>query len=76
MTSQVQFGITPRQHAVLTFVRGFISERGYSPSVTEIAAAFSCSAPNITRMLGVMEKRGAVVRSERHTRSIMPASAA
>lgn len=37
-------GLTPRQLKVLTFIRGYIRQNGYSPTYDEIGATFGAKS--------------------------------
>lgn len=64
-------GLTPRQHEALRFVRGFMTEHGYSPSTDEIKDALRLrSKSNVHRLLGCLEERGAIRRMPKCARSI------
>jgi DNA-binding MarR family transcriptional regulator len=53
--------LTARQAAILTWIRNWIAERGYSPTVREIAAAFDISSPNgVVTHLKALAKKGAI----------------
>lgn len=41
-----QFPLPPRQAAVLQFLRAFIAQHGYAPTVRETAQAFGIASPN------------------------------
>ena len=38
--------LTPRQVEILTWLAGYIAERGYSPTVRELCLAFRFGSPN------------------------------
>ena len=50
--------LTERQAAVLELVRAFIEERGYSPTVREIAAEYGCSAAGMHQHLQSLRSHG------------------
>jgi len=62
--------LTDRQAAVLQFLRDYISERGYSPSVRDVAAWFGISPHGAERHLQALEQKGAIDRTARVARSI------
>lgn len=65
--------LTKRQHEVLDFVTRFIEERGYAPSLEEIAAGVGCSSiATVHRHLANLEAKGAVRRAPNRGRSVEP----
>ena len=56
--------LTRRQREILEFLRHFLRERGYAPSLLEIGQAFSLSSSaTIHKHLSALEARGAIRRS-------------
>ena len=56
---------------VLQFVRSFIAEKGYSPSVSDIVAGCGLSSPNLAQYhLNVLEREGVLRRTPGVFRSI------
>ncbi len=56
---------------VLEFIRSFMAEKGYSPSVGDIVAGCSLSSPNLAQYhLNVLEREGLVRRTPGVFRSI------
>lgn len=75
--------LTPRQRQVLEFIEAFVRERGYSPSVRDIAARFGLvSAAGVHKHIkalvrkGYLSKEALLSRSLRVTRSLAPAEPA
>ena len=57
--------LTPRQREILEFIRRFLAERGYAPSLMEIGQAFSLtSSATVHKHLTALEARGALRRSK------------
>ena len=57
--------LTPRQREILEFIRRFLTEKGYAPSLKEIGQAFSLSSSaTIHKHLTALESRGALRRSK------------
>ena len=55
--------LTRRQREILDFIRRFLSERGYAPSLEEIGEAFSLSSPaTVHKHLQALAARGALRR--------------
>lgn len=51
--------MTPRQHELLTFIRGYIAENGYSPSLSEMQRALGLSSKSGPhRMLAALRRDG------------------
>ena len=64
-------GLTKRQHEVLDFVKGYIDEHGFGPSLRDICAFFSINGPNNARKhLDSLEKKGFIKREPRKSRAI------
>jgi repressor LexA len=61
---------TPRQTAILTFVRDYIHKNGYSPTYDEIAAEFDISKVTVFEHLSILESRGLVRRDRHKARSL------
>lgn len=56
--------LTPRQREILEYIRHFLLERGYAPSIPEIGRAFSLtSTATIHKHLRALEERGAIRRA-------------
>ena len=63
--------LTPRQREVYGFVRSKIFERGYGPTVREIASAFGIRSPNgVMCHLKALEKKGIIRREPNMSRAI------
>jgi len=63
--------LTRRQREILDFIEDFMGERGYSPSLEEIAARFGLSSvATVHKHLKALEERGAIRRGHNQSRSI------
>lgn len=63
--------LTKRQRQILDFIEDFMEERGYSPSLEEIAAEFDLSSvATVHKHLTALEERGAIRRGHNQSRSI------
>lgn len=63
--------LTPRQHELLTFIDGYIRQRGSAPDFREMADALGLkSNTGVDRMLKALEERGFVRRLRRRARAI------
>jgi repressor LexA len=65
--------LTKRQREILEFIRSFQAEKGYAPSLEEIAAHFRLSAVStVHEHLVNMSRKGALRRRGNRARSIEP----
>jgi SOS-response transcriptional repressor LexA len=65
-------GLTHRQQKLLTFIEGYIAERGASPSFAEMAAGAALkSRSGIHRILSSLEERGRIARRPGLSRSVV-----
>jgi repressor LexA len=63
--------LTPRQREILEYIRHFLLERGYAPSIPEIGRAFSLtSTATIHKHLRALEERGAIRRARGRQRFV------
>ena len=63
--------LTKRQLAVYEFLRDLIQNRGYGPTVREIAKKFKISSPNgVMCHLKALEKKGLISREPNRSRAI------
>src|SRR5262249_31592737 len=62
--------LTGRQQQILTFIQRRIQDKGYSPSVREIAAHFAVSAPTVQDHLDALRKKDYLDDSDSSHRSI------
>lgn len=63
-------GLTPRQFEVLQYVQGYQRQKGYSPTMQELADHFSVSKVTIFEHLGALEKKGWLSRAKYRARSL------
>ena len=65
--------MTKRQHDVLEFLRRFIGEHGYSPSLEEIADGVGCSSiATVHKHIANLQSKGLIRRLANRSRSIEP----
>lgn len=63
--------LTKRQHEMLTYLQGYIEDKGYAPSFEEIAAHFNYnSLATVHEHLTNLEKRGYIKRNYNESRGI------
>ena len=62
--------ITPRQTEVLEFVRSYVGQNGYSPSVRNVAEQFGMAINSAVGHLDALERKGAIARTPGVARSI------
>lgn len=63
--------LTERQRDILDYIRSFIQERGYPPSLREICARFGINGPqNAAKHLAALEKKGYLRRVAGSSRAI------
>jgi repressor LexA len=63
--------ITRRQHEVLTFIRQFVEDRGYSPSFEEIGDGLGLSSlATVHKHVSNLEQKGLLKRGYNRSRSI------
>jgi repressor LexA len=64
-------GVNSTRDRVLTFIRSFLAEKGYSPSVSDIVDGCNLSSPNLAQYhLNVLEREGVLRRQPGVFRSI------
>lgn len=60
-----------RQSEILDFIKTFIAENGYAPTVREIAkGVYLSSTSNVHRYLTALEKSGKIVREATKPRTL------
>ena len=70
-------GLTPRQRAVLAFIRESVDERGYPPSVREIAEAVGLTSPSsVAYQLKALETLGLLRKDPNRPRALVVADPA
>lgn len=70
MKVNVQMTITPKQKQVLDFIRKFIKENDYSPSLQEIARHFNKSVSTAQHFVEELENRGFLQKTGNIARGI------
>ena len=69
--------LTTRQKSVYEFIESYILQKGYGPTVREIAEAVHLSSPSTVHVhLKTLEEKGYIVRDPLKSRSISPRSPA
>ena len=65
------YGMTKKQHELVTFIDPFVAEHGYSPSFEEMKNAIGlASKSGVHRLLNGLEDRGVITRMANRSRSI------
>jgi repressor LexA len=66
-----QLRLPPRQAAVLEFLRTFVAEKGYAPTIRETAQAFGIASPNgvLVHFLA-LERKGYIRRDPQRSRAL------
>jgi SOS-response transcriptional repressors (RecA-mediated autopeptidases) len=63
--------LTPAQERALWGIRAFIAERGYAPSVRDVAAGMGYTSVNAAvGILNILERKGRIVRDASNARTI------
>src|SRR3989304_917157 len=63
--------LTQRQKEILDFLREFIRESGFPPSLREICARFGIKGPqNAAKHLDALEKKGFIKRKAAYSRGV------
>jgi repressor LexA len=74
--SMLSSPLTLRQAAVLDFLRTFVADHGYPPTIREICQRFGISSPNgVVCHLRALERVGAIRRDPNRSRAIVLTSA-
>ena len=63
-------GLTNRQREVLEFIKGFIEQHKYAPSVREIAGHFDFDLKAAQDHINALRRKGFIRRSERRSRAL------
>ncbi len=67
--------LTARQQSVYDFIESYIEQKGFGPTVREIAEAVQLSSPSTVHVhLKTLEEKGYIERDQRKSRSISLAS--
>lgn len=70
MYSSAMQGKTERQGQILKFIRDFIDENGYAPSIRETADHFNISLKGAHDHITALEHKGYIKRAYKISRSI------
>ena len=71
MPVPIKKGLTKRQGAVLAFVKDFLAERGYPPTLREVCAHLGIKGPqNAGKHLTALERKGFIKRRPHASRGI------
>ena len=62
--------LTERQELIFAFIRGYIAEKKYSPSMREIADMFGITIKGAYDHINAIEKKGYISRHRGISRSI------
>lgn len=63
--------LTPKQNAVLGYLRDYVGQKGYAPSFAEIATALGyTSFATVHEHLTTLERKGYILRSYNEVRAI------
>lgn len=62
--------LTERQQKILAFIQKFVSERGYPPTVREVARHFRIAVSSAQDHLDALKRKGAITRAESMSRSL------
>lgn len=62
--------LTPKQIELLDFIRGFLADHGYAPTLEEMADQFGISRVTIHERLRGLEERGVLKRTKYQARAI------
>ncbi len=62
--------LTPRQHEIVEFIRDYVAENDYAPTMQEIADHLGVSRPTVFEHIEALEARGALSRQALRSRGI------
>ena len=62
--------LTRRQHDIVTFIRDYIAENDYAPTMQEMADHFGVSRPTIFEHIEALQAKGALTREALKSRAI------
>ncbi|MNF56112.1 LexA repressor [compost metagenome] len=65
---------SPKQAETLQHIRDFIANKGYSPTVAELAELADVHCNAVQDRIDALERKGLICRTARVCRSIRPAS--
>ena len=61
--------LTPRQLEIVKFIRTYIAEHEYAPTMQEIADHLGVSKPTVFEHIEALEARGAITRQPARSRA-------
>ncbi len=62
--------LTPRQHDIIEFIREYVAENDYAPTMQEIADRLGVSRPTVFEHIEALEAKGAIDREPVRARGI------
>jgi len=62
--------LTPRQHEIVEFIRDYVAENDYAPTMREMADHLGVSRPTVFEHIEALEARGALSRQALRSRGI------
>ncbi|MEK7558905.1 MAG: transcriptional repressor LexA [Patescibacteria group bacterium] len=62
--------LTPKQKQILDFIKGFIEENGYPPSLAEMAKQFKKSIPTVHQLVETLKHKGFLTKETDVARGI------
>ncbi len=62
--------ITSKEKEILKFIKNFIKEKGFSPSIREIASFFNIAPKNAHKYINNLEKKGYIKKAKNISRGI------
>ncbi|MDH4566145.1 GntR family transcriptional regulator [Pseudomonas sp. BN414] len=65
---------SPKQAETLQHIRSYIKEKGYSPTVAELANLAEVNTNAVQDRLNALERKGLITRAPGTVRTIRPAS--
>ena len=63
--------LTPNQHQVLEYIKGYIAGHGYAPSCADIGASFCMTRKGAYYHVSILEKKGYIETTPKVARSII-----
>lgn len=63
--------VTTKQRAVYDYIRTYAEERGFPPTIRELAAHFKCTKSGIQEYLEVLKKKGLLRHIPRSARALI-----
>jgi repressor LexA len=70
-TTATKYGLTPRQHELLSYIQDFVADNTYSPSYREIMTHFGfTSTASVHKHLAALQRKGHILLEKNSSRSI------